>query len=144
FGHAWVLHRKIIVRAAAAAIVLFGVVGAYEAREAITAGGLTVLNMAQGEFARAGFGISKSNITGQGLTNEATIRQALALDTNISTLTFDADAALERIERIPSIKSATIRKIYPGELIVSIDEKSPMARWRIGDATYLVDENGSP
>lgn len=144
FGHAWVLHRKIIVRAVAAGIVLFGVVGAYEAREAITAGAIAVSNMAQGEFARAGFGIAKINITGQVLTSEATILKALALEAGTSTLNFDADAALERIERIPSIKSATVRKVYPGELVVSVEEKVPMARWRIGDATYLVDENGGP
>ncbi|RYE07925.1 MAG: FtsQ-type POTRA domain-containing protein [Hyphomicrobiales bacterium] len=144
FGHAWVLHRKIIVRAVAAGVVLFGVVGAYEAREAITAGAIAVSNMAQGEFARAGFGIAKINITGQVLTSEATILKALALEAGTSTLNFDADAALERIELIPSIKSATVRKIYPGELVVSVEEKVPMARWRIGDATYLVDENGGP
>ncbi len=144
FGHAWVLHRKVFVRVIAAGIVMCGVVGAYEAREAITAGAIAITNMAQGEFARAGFGISKINITGQVLTSEATILKALALDPSISTLNFDADAALERLKALPSIKSATIRKIYPGELIVSVEEKVPMARWRIGDATYLVDENGGP
>jgi cell division protein FtsQ len=142
FGHAWVLHRKVIVRAVAAGIVLVSAVGVYEARDAVFSGATAIVSMAQGEFARAGFGVAKINITGQSLTSEATILKALALEPNISTLNFDADAALARLALVPSIKSASIRKIYPGELVVSIEEKVPMARWRIGDATYLVDENG--
>ncbi len=143
-GYAWVLHRKVMVRAVAAAIALGGIVGAYEARQAITDGAVALYSFAQGEFARAGFGITKINITGQSLTSEATILEALALDPNISTLSFDADAALARVKAISTIKSASIRKTYPGELNVTIEEKVPMARWRIGDATYLVDENGGP
>ena len=142
FGHAWVLHRKLMVRAVAAGIVLVAAVGVYEARDAVFAGATAIVSMAQGEFARAGFGVAKINITGQSLTSEAAILKALALESNISTLNFDADAALDRLKAIPSIKSASIRKIYPGELVVTIEEKVPMARWRIGDATYLVDENG--
>src|SRR5690606_33677772 len=103
-----------------------------------------VTSFVQGEFARAGFGIAEINITGQSLTSEAAIFAALGLDPKASTINFDADAALARIEAIPSIKSASIRKVYPGELIVTVEEKLPMARWRFGDATYLVDENGSP
>lgn len=144
FGHAWILHRKLMLRAAAAGVVLIAIVGAYEARDMIVAGALNVYGLAQGEFARAGFGIDQINITGQSLTSEATILAALGLNSGASTVTFDADAALARIEAIPTVKSAAIRKKYPGELIVTIDEKLPMARWRIGEATYLVDEFGQP
>lgn len=144
FGHAWILHRKIMLRAAAASIVLVAIVGAYEARDLIVAGAMNVYGIAQGEFARAGFGINQINISGQSLTNEATILAALGLNPGTSTVTFDAETALARIEAIPSVKSAAIRKNYPGELIVTIEEKVPMARWRFGDATYLVDEFGQP
>lgn len=142
--HAWVLHRKLFVRAIAAGIALVGIAGAYQARDAITASAVSLIDMAESGFARAGFGISKISFTGQVLTSEATLLTALGLDSSVSTLNFDADAALSRIEGIASVKSASIRKVYPGELIVTIDEKLPMARWRIGEATYLVDENGSP
>ena len=144
FGHVWVLHRKILVRAAAAAIAVVGIVGAYEAREAIAIGATNVARLVQGQFASAGFGISEIKISGQLLTSEASIVAALGLDPTVSTLTFDADAALARIEAISTIKSAAIRKTYPGELSIVVEEKIPMARWRIGDATYLVDENGGP
>jgi cell division protein FtsQ len=144
FGRAWILHRKLMLRAAAAGIVALTAVGLYEGRDQVTAGAMAVYSMAQGEFARAGFGISSINITGQTLTSEAAILKALDIGPTTSTLNFDADAALNRIEAIPSVKSANIRKIYPAGLAVSVVEREPMARWRIGDKTWLVDDNGSP
>jgi cell division protein FtsQ len=144
FRHAWILHRKIIVRALAAGIVLGAAVTLYEARDAVIAGATAIANRAQGELAHAGFAVSKISITGQSITSETTVLAALALGPTISTLNFDAEAALARLSEVPSIKSASIRKVYPGELVVTIEEKVPMARWRIGDATYLVDENGGP
>jgi cell division protein FtsQ len=133
-----------MLRAAAAGIVAVTAVGLYEGRDQVSAGAMAVYSMAQGEFARAGFGISSIKITGQTLTSEAAILKALEIDRLTSTLNFDADAALARIETIPSVASANIRKVYPSGLAVSIVEKEPMARWRIGDKTWLVDENGSP
>jgi cell division protein FtsQ len=144
FSRAWILHRRLMLRAAAAGIVAVTAVGLYEGRDQVSAGAMAVYSMAQGEFARAGFGISSIKITGQTLTSEAAILKALEIDRLTSTLNFDADAALARIEAIPSVASANIRKVYPSGLAVSIVEKEPMARWRIGDKTWLVDENGSP
>ena len=103
---------------------------------------MAVYSMAEGQFARAGFGISRINITGQTITSEADILTALAIDPSISTLNFDADAA-----RPPSRHSrrsgrpASARSI-PASSEVSVIEKVPMARWRIGDKTYLVEDGG--
>jgi cell division protein FtsQ len=143
-GHAWILHRKSMLRMIAAGVVATSVIGIYEARDHVGAGAVAVYDLAQGEFARAGFGISSINITGQTLTSEAAILKALDIGPDVSTLNFNADAALDRIEAIPSVKSAEIRKVYPAGLAVTVVEKMPMARWRIGDKTWLVDENGSP
>jgi cell division protein FtsQ len=79
FRQAWILHRKLILRAAAAAAVLTMAVGLYEARDLVAAGAARVSDMAQGEFAKAGFGISKINITGQVLTSVAEVVTALAV-----------------------------------------------------------------
>lgn len=143
FGHAWILHRKLMLRLAAAGIVAVAAVGLYETRDLVIAGAMNVYGIAQGEFAKAGFGIDKISISGQSLTSESTILAALGLQAGTSTVSFDADGALARVKAIPSVKTAAIRKKYPGELIVSIEEKVPMARWRIGDASYLVDEYGN-
>ncbi|HVY52747.1 MAG TPA: cell division protein FtsQ/DivIB [Devosia sp.] len=143
-GRAWVLHRRLIVRAAAAGLVAVIGAGLLAEQDRVVEGAMALYAAAQGQIAHAGFGISRINITGQTLTSEADILKALAIPPDSSTLTFDADAALRRIEAIPSVKSANVRKIYPGEVQVSIVERAPMARWRIGDKTWLVDEDGNP
>ena len=144
FSRAWILHRTLILRAVAAGVVVVVGAGLLIEQDRVSTGATALYNLAQGEFARAGFGISSIKITGQTLTREADVLKALAITPNISTLNFDADAALTRIEAIPSVKSANIRKIYPNELQVTITEREPMARWRIGDKTWLVDEGGNP
>jgi cell division protein FtsQ len=144
FGRAWVLHKKLMLRAAAAGIVIVVVASLYEARDDVGALGQRGYALAQTQIARAGFGISTINITGQTLTGEATILRALAIAPDTTTLSYDADAALQRLGQIPTIKSANIRKVYPNGLAVTVVEKVPAARWRIGDKTYVVDEDGSP
>jgi len=143
-GHAWVLHRKLILRLMATGAVIVTAGGLYQARDQVMAGAETAYVMAEGQFVKAGFGVSSISISGQTLTSDADIFRALAVQPGTLTFNFDADAALARIEAIPSIQSANIRKVYPGKLLVTVTEKTPMARWRIGDKTYLVDENGSP
>lgn len=143
-SRAWVLHRRLMVRLVAAGMVVVGGAALYQGRESIGSGIVNVLGFAQIELAKAGFGIAKINISGQVLTSEQEIVKALGIGPMTSTLNFDADAARDRLLMIPTIGSVTIRKIYPGELSVLIDEKVPVARWRIGEATYLVDANGSP
>ena len=144
FSRAWILHRKLMVRGVAGAIVLVTAAGLLAEQQKVAELATAGYSLAQGQFARAGFGISSINISGQTLTSEATILKALDIGSASSTLNFDADAALARIEALPSVKLASIRKIYPSGLAVSIVEKQPMARWRIGDKTWLVDEDGSP
>jgi cell division protein FtsQ len=98
--------------------------------------------MVEGEFAEAGFGIEKINLTGQNITSEAEIVKALAIEPRISTLNYDAEAARARILELPAVETATVRKIYPGEVQVIIAEKEPVARWRVDGVTFLVDMNG--
>jgi cell division protein FtsQ len=141
-GHAWVLHRVLILRSIAAVVALVLVIGIYQARDAIAAGAVTAAGMLQGEFASAGFAIESIDITGQSLTSETDIFMALAMQPKISTLSFDAEGARARLAALPAIEDATIRKIYPGKVVVTIDERIPVARWRVGGFTYLVDMDG--
>ncbi|GGF15345.1 hypothetical protein GCM10011321_04020 [Youhaiella tibetensis] len=141
-SHAWVLHRRRVVRSIGAVVVLLAAVGIYEARDAIGTGFDTLSGMVQGEFAEAGFGVQAIEITGQALTQESDIVQALALQPKVSTLNFDAEAARTRIEELPSIESATVRKIYPGRVVVSVVERVPIARWRVDGVTFVIDGAG--
>jgi cell division protein FtsQ len=141
-GHVWVLHRVLILRSVLAVIALVVVVGLYQARDAIAAGAIAGAGILQGEFASAGFAVASIDITGQSLTSETDIFMALAMQPKVSTLNFDAEAARARLAALPAIEDATVRKIYPGKVVVTIDERVPVARWRVSGFTYLVDMQG--
>tara|TARA_R110002124_G_scaffold36451_15_gene117452 strand:- start:7824 stop:8705 length:882 start_codon:yes stop_codon:yes gene_type:complete len=141
-GRAWVLHRTLIKRGLAAAAVLVGLTAVYQLREPITAGALTLADMAQMRFADAGLAIGEIAITGQTLTSEQAIFDALGVEPHTSTMSFDVEAARQRIAELPAIASASVRKSFPGDIVVTVTEKQPVARWRVDGITFVVDASG--
>src|SRR5690606_6844849 len=116
-SHAWVLHRRIFVRVAGAILALLFIVGVYEGREAIGKLGTSALQMVQGEFAAAGFGIDAIKISGQTLSQDEHIIALLMMSGGSSTLDFDAQKARNLLRWMQAVDSATVRKVYPGEVI---------------------------
>ena len=141
-GHLWILHKRLFVRGIAAFICCLFIVIVYEARDHLAAGATTLAGMLQGEFTEAGFAVSQIEITGQTITPDRDIVTALALEPKISTLNFDAEAARARIEELPAIASATVRKMYPEKVVVTVSEKVPVARWKVDGVTFVVDAQG--
>lgn len=141
-SHVWVLHRGLVIRAVAACMVLLAVIGIYHARDTVVSLGDTVYRLVQGEFAHAGFGVEKIQVSGQKLTSDSHIATLMAFSAGTSTLTFDVQKAAARLHWLRAVDSATVRKIYPDQIIVELTERDPVLRWRIGDAVYLVDNKG--
>ncbi len=140
--HTWVLHRPAVVRGAAAAVVLLGLALGWEQRDTLMVGFQAASDVIEAKFVEAGFSIKAISITGQALTPDADIVKALAIEPRLSTLNFDAEAARARVEELPAIKEATVRKVYPGHVDVIVTEKTPIARWRVDGVTFLVDDEG--
>ena len=141
-GRAFVLHGKGIRRGIAIAALLATGVLAYGLREPVGAGAMTLADLAQGRFADAGFAIGEISITGQTLSGEQAIFDALGIEPHTSTISFDVEAARQRIAELPAIASVSVRKTYPGDVIVSVTEKVPVARWRVDGITFVVDSAG--
>jgi cell division protein FtsQ len=57
--------------------------------------------------------------------------------------TFDLDAARERVEALPWVARATLRKLYPDTLEVAVSERLPYALWQNGDIVSLIDPQGT-
>jgi cell division protein FtsQ len=89
-----------------------------------------------------GLGIQKVEITGQSETSEVDVLSALDIDSSPSLVTFDVDAARARVEALPWVRHATIRKLYPGTLRVAVSERSPFAVWQHDGTVSLVDHDG--
>ena len=101
-----------------------------------------VMTVASAVTAWAGFGIENVKIAGQSQTSEIDVLNALDIGTYPSLLTLDVEAAKARIEALPWVKQATLRKLYPDAVDIEIVERDPYAVWEHGADTSLVDQSG--
>jgi len=101
--------------------------------------GLTVLSAAT---AWAGFGIENVKITGQSETSEVDVLSALDIGTYPSLLTLDLDAAKARINQLPWVKEASLKKLFPDTVEITVAEREPFATWQHDGVVSLVDRSG--
>ncbi len=139
----WVLHRGLIKRGVIALLLLLAVIFTFQMRDVITKSSSNIGMFISEKLVSLGFGVEEISITGQFLTNESDVIKSLELDDNISIITFDVSKARDRIKQLPSVSSVTIRKSYPSTLVISLVEKKPIARWRVGGQTYVIDLFGN-
>jgi cell division protein FtsQ len=142
-GRVWVLHRRRLLQALAALALAAAAAGLYEARDRLAAAGYDLYDLGERQLAHSPLGIAKISMTGQVMTKEAEILAAIDIKPETSMVNFDAEAARAAIERLPAVASATVRKVYPNHVYVSITERVPVARWRVDGATYLIDRTGA-
>lgn len=93
--------------------------------------------------AETGLAIDKVKITGQSETSEVDILDRLAIGEYASLFTFDLDEARDRVESLPWVARATLRKLYPDTLEVAVVERLPYALWQHGDTVSLIDPQGT-
>jgi len=139
----WVLHKQLAVRIIALLLVAsIGAVGV--ANRGHMANYLADMSTRVSSlFAQAGLSVAELSLSGYALTNEELIFGAVGLESNLSLVNFDAEAARIRLEALPSIESATIRKIYPSSLIVELVEKQPVAIWTVDGVNFAIDGKGN-
>ena len=123
------------LKATAAFLVAIGLYG-------VVLGG-HVETMVGGATAAAGLKINGIRISGQSETAELEVLQRLAIPEHGSLLTLDIDAARERVEQIPWVAEATLRKVYPDTLQVEIVERVPFALWQRDGNLALIDVEGT-
>jgi len=97
---------------------------------------------AQAVTARFGFAVDQVRVSGNRETSEIDILERLDLDGWTSLIGFDAEAARERIAGLPWVKVAAVRKVYPDELEVRIEEREPFAIWQHGRQLAIIERDG--
>src|SRR5690349_14149669 len=105
FAHAWVLHGRRIRQGIFVAALLAGALTIYQIREPIGGGAAMLGDLAQGNFAKAGLAIGEIHFSGQTLTSEQELFDAMGIQPQTSTLAFDAEAARQRVAELPAIDS---------------------------------------
>lgn len=100
--------------------------------------------MVQNVAARTGFAVAQLQITGNRDTSEIDIIGAIGLDGHTSLVGLGAAEARERVEALPWVQQATVRKVYPDTIEISIDERVPFAVWQNDGALVVIERTGAP
>jgi cell division protein FtsQ len=116
---------------------------------AVLGGHVETLRARYGEpshlFARAiGLGVDRVTISGATHLSEAEILAAAGISSKVSLAFLDAAEVRRRLESMPLIKAATVRKLYPGELILALVAREPHALWQRDGDLFIIAADGTP
>ncbi|MGH7190086.1 MAG: cell division protein FtsQ/DivIB, partial [Acetobacteraceae bacterium] len=86
-------------------------------------------------------------LSGNRIISTADVLSALALGNSangrpVSLFRLDLDAMRRRVESVPWVASATITRVFPHRLDVSVVERTPVAFADVGGRVELVDKSG--
>jgi cell division protein FtsQ len=90
----------------------------------------------------AGLGLDQVALIGHRYTADSDIFAAIDLKRARSMLSFDPQRARSRLAELPWIAEASIERVFPDRLEVRIRERTPVAVWRRGELSFLIDGDG--
>jgi cell division protein FtsQ len=90
-----------------------------------------------------GFGIRKVTISGISELDQTEVLQVAGVESRGALPFFDANAARDRLLAVPLVKNATVRKLYPDELEISVTEREPFALWQNHGEVFVVSADGT-
>lgn len=91
---------------------------------------------------RIGLGLSEVTVAGQRMTGDAQIYDQLQLNQRRSIWLLDTEAARKRVEKLPWILKASVKRVFPDRLLIDVVERAPRAVWNDGHRTVLLDASG--
>ena len=95
-------------------------------------------------LARAlGLGLESITISGIAQMRETEVLAAAGLNSKLSLPFLDVSELRERLERVPMIESATVRKLYPNELVITLSERQPYAIWQNNGELFVIAADGT-
>lgn len=94
--------------------------------------------------AHSGFAVDDVRVSGNREVSDIDVLQVLSLDGWTSLIGLGADEVRERVVALPWVESATVRKVYPTTLEISLVEKQPFAIWQHDGELSLVERSGAP
>jgi len=96
-----------------------------------------------GLMADAGLTVESVSVDGHSNTKGTEVTGRLNIKRGDLMLYVDVDEARARIEALPWVKSAQVRRIWPNRIFIKIDERRPIARWINEGRTLVVDSDGN-
>jgi cell division protein FtsQ len=101
-----------------------------------------VIQAAIGASARMGFVVRDVFVVGRGETPKATLLDALDVKRGTPILAVDLEEARQRVQALPWVRQASVRRVLPDKLVIEIVERRPLALWQHDKKFALIDEEG--
>ena len=93
--------------------------------------------------AALGFSVDEILLAGREMSARASVMKAIGLRRGHPIFGFDPESVRRRLERLPWVRSATVRRMLPGTVVVELFERQPLAIWQHKGAFSLVDAEGA-
>ncbi|RBP18210.1 cell division protein FtsQ [Roseiarcus fermentans] len=89
-----------------------------------------------------GFGVDMVTVSGAAHMSEARLLTIAGVTATDSLPFFDVAAAKARLEADPLVKQASVRKLYPDQLVIDIVERTPYALWQKDGQVKAIGADG--
>jgi cell division protein FtsQ len=89
-----------------------------------------------------GFTLQSITVEGRQQTPSDDLLSAIGASRGTPLLALDPEAIRAHVEKLPWVKSASVRRGLDGTLTVRIDEFAPFALWQRDGKFYLIDRDG--
>jgi len=90
-----------------------------------------------------GFGIASIALAGNRQVTREEILATAGVTGHSSLLFLDVDRARDRLKTNPWIADATVLKLYPGELKITVTERKPFALWQMDGRVMVIAAEGT-
>ncbi|MCG7391698.1 cell division protein FtsQ/DivIB [Microvirga sp. ACRRW] len=90
-----------------------------------------------------GLGLESITISGISQMRESEVLAAGGLNAKQSLVFLDVNDLRERLERVPLVESAAVRKLYPNELVITLTERKPYALWQHNGELFIIASDGT-
>ena len=91
-----------------------------------------------------GLGVAVVTVSGTTHVSEPSILAIAGIDASRSLPFFDVAEAKARLEANPLIKQASVRKLYPNQVVIDIVERTPYAVWQKDGDVSAIAADGAP
>lgn len=92
----------------------------------------------------AGFKIREVNLSGYNHMTPAEILQGAGIKASTSILFVNADDMRAKLEAMPWIQAASVRKQFPDRIDISINERQAFALWQVNGEIKVIARDGIP
>ena len=89
-------------------------------------------------------GVRVVTVSGATHLSERRILAIAGIDGNRSLPFFDVAGARARLEADPLIKQASVRKLYPDQIVIDIVERTPYGVWQKDGQVHAIAADGAP